>query len=150
MTTNQTQADMIAVLPNDMWDKLFEAAMSARHHAHAPYSHFLVGAALLTADDQIIVGCNMENATYGATVCAERTAFGNAIVQGYREFKALCVVTDLDPPASPCGICRQIFAEFCDDLTIMIANPEKKYYFTTLDELLPYRFGKQDLELFEG
>lgn len=133
-------------IPSEVWDALFEAALDAQRHAHAPYSDFPVGAALLTQDGTIVQGCNMENATFGATVCAERTAFGNAISKGFRAFQALCVITSLSPPASPCGICRQVIAEFCDNIPVMVANPSKEHFFTSLDELLPHRFSKKDLD----
>lgn len=136
-------------IPAETWEQLFAAAVDVQKNAYAPYSKFQVGAALLTSSGKVTTGCNMENATFGATVCAERHAFGNAIKEGHREFVALCVVTPINPPASPCGICRQIFAEFCTELPVLVTNPKRQYYFTSLDELLPHRFSGDDIELIE-
>jgi len=149
MMTQENTTTTPASISQDQWDRLFDAAIEAQQHAHAPYSKFPVGAALLTTDGQIISGCNMENATFGATVCAERTAFGCAIAQGHRGFAALCVVTNLDHPAAPCGICRQVFAEFCKELPIMVANPQRDCFFTSLSELLPHRFSEADLAVIK-
>ena len=96
------------------WDKLVAAAWSARDFAHAPYSKFHVGAALLAADGRIFTGCNVENLSFGLTICAERVAIGSAIAAGAREFLALAVVADTREPISPCGACRQVMAEFGD------------------------------------
>ncbi|MFU8806489.1 MAG: cytidine deaminase [Bradymonadaceae bacterium] len=128
------------------WDDLEAAALKVREQAYAPYSSFPVGAAFLTEDGQIEVGCNVENATYGATVCAERTAIGTAVARGVRKFKALCVVTDVPEPSAPCGICRQVISEFSDDLPIMMVNPAGRRHYTTLDTLLPMRFSKTDFK----
>lgn len=128
----------------DTWDRLADRARAVRQNAYVPYSDFPVGAALLCADGDIATGCNIENATIGATVCAERTAIGCALSEGNAEFAALCVVTSVDPPSAPCGICRQVLAEFCDDLPIMMISPEGRRRFTTLDELLPMRFSRRD------
>ena len=127
-----------------LWDRLARAALEVRERAYVPYSKFPVGAALLTASGEVVVGCNVENATIGATVCAERTAVGCAVSSGQRELRALCVVTAVDPPSAPCGICRQVLAEFCDDMPIMMLHPEGKRHFTTLDQLLPLRFSGRD------
>lgn len=126
------------------WDRLIVEATAAGEHAHAPYSGFDVGAALLTHSGDIILGCNVENATFGATVCAERNAIANAVVQGYRDFDALCVITPADHPVAPCGICRQVLAEFCDDLEILMVTTSGDRLFVTLDELLPHRFTSED------
>lgn len=126
------------------WQRLADAALDVRERAHVPYSKFPVGAALLTDDGEIITGCNVENATIGATVCAERNAIGCAVSQGHRAFRALAVVTDVDPPAAPCGICRQVLAEFCEDLPILLLTSEGQRRTTTLDELLPMRFSGLD------
>ncbi|MBA2664870.1 MAG: cytidine deaminase [Bradymonadaceae bacterium] len=128
------------------WQALASAAITVRERAYAPYSAFAVGAAILTTDGRIFTGCNVENATYGATSCAERTAIGSAVAAGAREFSALCVITDVEHPSAPCGICRQVIAEFCDDLPIMMINPAGARAFTTLDELLPLRFSGRDFK----
>lgn len=128
------------------WSRLADAAHQVRTRAYVPYSDFPVGAALLSAGGEIITGCNIENATIGATVCAERTAIGCAIAEGHSDFKALCVVTDVDPPAAPCGICRQVLAEFCEDLPILMLTPDGSRRQTTLAELLPMRFSGLDFQ----
>lgn len=128
----------------DTWKRLIAAANEASTHAHAPYSGFHVGAALLTTDGEIIVGCNVENATFGATVCAERNAIGTAVVRGYTDFEALAVTTPADHPVAPCGICRQVLAEFCDDLPILMVTESGQRLQVTLDELLPHRFTSKD------
>jgi cytidine deaminase len=132
-------------IPQDTWDRLLEAAVDARENAYAPYSKFSVGAAILMSSGEIYKGSNVENASSGATVCAERSAISNAVVHGERHIEAVAVVTDLDPPAAPCGICRQALAEFADKLPILMASPSGAHEFTTLDELLPRRFGPRDL-----
>jgi cytidine deaminase len=132
-------------IPDQTWDRLLEAAFEARDNAYAPYSNFSVGAAMLMSSGEIYKGSNVENASIGATVCAERSAISNAVVHGERRIEALAVVTDLDRPAAPCGICRQVLSEFADELPILMATPAGEREFTTLDELLPHRFGPQDL-----
>ena len=131
-------------IDEETWEKLVETASQVRKNAHVPYSSFPVGAAILTASGTIVAGCNVEIASIGATSCAERTAIGCAIAKGHREIRALCVITDVDPPSAPCGICRQVLAEFCDNLPILLINPQGNRRFTTLDELLPMRFSGRD------
>jgi cytidine deaminase len=126
-----------------MIHKLIEAASKARDCAYAPYSQFKVGAALITSDGQIFSGANVENASYGLTVCAERVAIFNAVTKCCRDILALAVVTDIDDPASPCGACRQVLAEFGPDIKVIIANTRGKYKETTVRELLPYAFEKK-------
>ena len=131
-------------VPEETWVRLIAAAESASANAHAPYSGFHVGAALLTPDDRIIVGCNVENASFGATVCAERNALANAVVNGHKEFVALAVITPAPHPVAPCGICRQVLAEFCGDLPIMMVTESGVRLLVSLDGLLPQRFTKDD------
>ncbi len=122
---------------------LTEAAAVAQD-AHAPYSHFRVGAALLTDDGNIIRGCNVENASYGLTVCAERNAVFAAVAAGHREFSAIAIVADGDTPPYPCGACRQVLAEFCDaNFPIHVARVADLATAETfaLGELLPKAFG---------
>jgi len=128
-------------------DDLFEAACAARERAYAPYSKFLVGAALRTTDGDIFAGCNVENASYGGTVCAERVAIFNAVANlGRFKVDAFLLVTDTDPAAMPCGFCRQVMNEFlAADTPILIANLEGVQETTTLAELLPRSFGPDDL-----
>ena len=104
--------------------ELIRRALAVRANAHAPYSKFLVGAALLTESSEIIVGSNMENASYGLTICAERVAFGTAIAAGHRAFQALAVATSGGHP--PCGACRQVAAEFCDDLPVLLIDADRR------------------------
>jgi cytidine deaminase len=123
------------------WDRLLAAATLARSHAYAPYSRFAVGAALATPGGGVFAGCNVENRSFGATVCAERTAVGSAVAAGQREFVALVVVADADPLATPCGICRETLAEFCGpDLPILLAAPDGRRRETRLGDLFPEVF----------
>ena len=123
-----------------MKQELLNAALSARERAYAPYSKFLVGAAVLAKSGKIYTGCNIENASYGLTVCAERNALFSAVGAGEREFTALCVVGDTEAPISPCGACRQVIAEFKVP-RIILANLKGDVKEYTLEELLPYGFS---------
>ena len=123
-----------------MKQELLNAALSARERAYAPYSKFLVGAAVLAKSGKIYTGCNIENASYGLTVCAERNALFSAVGAGEREFTALCVVGDTEEPISPCGACRQVMAEFKVP-RIILANLKGDVKEYTLEELLPYGFS---------
>ena len=128
---------------------LMEEAQRARGRSYSPYSHFRVGAALLTKSGKLYTGCNIENAAYSATVCAERTAFFKAVIEGEREFEALAIVGGKEGETSdfcaPCGVCRQVIAEFCPrDFKILLGNPEK-FEVYTLETLLPFSFTEKDL-----
>ena len=125
-------------------DRLVEAATSVRACAYAPYSGFAVGAAVLSADGCVHVGCNVENASYGLSVCAERHAVAAAVAAGTSVFSAVVVVTDSSPPASPCGACRQVLAEF-GEFPIVLANLEGERRITSVGELLPNAFGPDTL-----
>jgi cytidine deaminase len=120
--------------------KLLEAARAVRLKAHAPYSRFLVGAALETTDGRIITGCNVENATYGLTVCAERVAVFKAISEGEGGFTRIAVVADTSEPTPPCGACRQILWEFGGNLEVILANLQGEKARFQLKDLLPYPF----------
>jgi cytidine deaminase len=126
--------------------QLYEAARKARENAHAPFSKFKVGAALETADGQIITGCNVENATYGLTVCAERVAVFKAITEGHRTFRRILIVADTAEPTPPCGACRQILWEFGGDLEVILANLEGEKARHHLKELFPHPFDARFLE----
>jgi len=130
-----------------MKTELLHAAMAARERAYAPYSNFLVGAALRTADGEVFVGCNVENASYGGTVCAERVALFNAVAAlGTFEVADFLLVTDTDPVASPCGMCRQVMNEFLGkDTPIHLANLDGVQSTSSIAELLPRAFGPSDL-----
>ena len=133
--------------PGDRRKGIGQQALEARKLAYAPYSGYTVGAALLTADGHRYLGGNIENASYGATNCAERTAFFKAVSEGEREFTAIAIAGGIsgDAPveyAYPCGICRQVMQEFCrDDFVIYVVNSEQDYQRYTLKELLPFGFG---------
>ena len=127
-----------------MTDTLVTAARAALAQAHAPYSRFRVGAALEADDGRVFVGANVENASYGLTVCAERVALGAAVVGGARRFRRLVVVTESNPPAAPCGACRQALAEFGVD-TVVEAVGAAQMRRWTLGYLLPDHFGPADL-----
>ena len=124
--------------------ELIHKAIAAREFAYAPYSNFCVGAALLTKSGKIYTGCNVENAGYSATNCAERTAFFKAVSEGERDIEALAVVADTDGPCAPCGMCRQAISEFRIP-RILMGNLRGDVREVTLAELLPFAFSEQDL-----
>jgi cytidine deaminase len=126
--------------------ELVKAARRARRHAHAGYSHFKVGAALETADGTIVTGCNIENATYGLTVCAERVAMWKALSEGHRKFRRIAVVADTNDPTPPCGPCRQILWEFGGDLEVILANLRVEQGRHQLSALLPLPFDARLLK----
>ena len=122
------------------WTSLLSKALEARDRAIAPYSKFKVGSAIQTSDGRVIQGCNIENASFGLTVCAERVALLTALAGGERSFEAIAVATAVTEPATPCGPCRQLLWEYCGDIEVILGNPggiEKKY---RLSELLPHPF----------
>lgn len=125
---------------------LVELAKKARANAYAPYSGFSVGAAVLAADGRVFSGCNIENASYGLTNCAERTAIFSAVAAGARELAALAVVADGELPCSPCGACRQVIAEFAVE-RIILANLAGKRRVVTKEELLPFAFSLEEKSL---
>ncbi len=126
---------------------LIEQANEARAHAYAPYSNFRVGAALLTKSNKLYLGCNIENASYTPTNCAERTAIFKAVYDGEREFEAIAIVSDGRNATAPCGVCRQVLAEFCEpSMPVICANMEGNYKILTLEELIPMAFTKEDME----
>ena len=120
--------------------ELIAAARQARRHAVATFSKFKVGAALETADGVIVTGCNVENATYGLTICAERVAMFKALAEGHRKFRRVAVVADTDAPTPPCGACRQILWEFGGDLEVLLANLRRQHGRHQLADLLPLPF----------
>lgn len=125
--------------------KLKEAALKARQHAHAPYSNFRVGAALLDVSGEVISGCNVENATYGLTVCAERVAIFKAISEGYRKFIAIAVAADSPTLTPPCGACRQIIWEFCGDIPVYMVDTRGGEQEVRMAELFPHPFDRTQL-----
>jgi cytidine deaminase len=124
-------------------DKLVSLAAEARRKAHAPYSHFAVGAALLAKSGQVYTGANVENASYGLTMCAERVAVFKAVSEGEREFEALAVVTENG--VTPCGACRQVLMEFGDDIQVIVADTAGHRRVFALTDLLPEGFTPEDL-----
>ena len=124
-------------------DSLVAAARAAREHAVADFSHFKVGAALETETGEIITGCNIENASYGLTICAERVAIFKALSEGRRSFKRIVVVADTEDPTPPCGACRQIIWEFCGDIEVVLANMQKVTKTLQMKDLLPLPFDKR-------
>ena len=127
-----------------MTDTLQDAARAVQRRAYAPYSRFQVGCALEADDGRVFVGCNVENASYGLTICAERAAVCAAVAAGARQFVRAVVVTDADPPAAPCGACRQVLAEFGRELRIDGVGPAGTVSWT-IAQLLPAAFGKEQL-----
>ncbi len=127
---------------------LIEEAYKAKENSYAPYSGFHVGAALLGYDGRIYRGCNIENAAFSPTNCAERTAFFKAVSEGAKEFLAIAIVGDREEYLAPCGVCRQVMAEFCDaeKFQIILARNKKDYKIYTLAELLPELFGAASLK----
>jgi cytidine deaminase len=130
-------------MPTMTDSELIGKAKRARLGAYAPYSRFKVGAALLTKNGKVYTGANVENSSFGLTVCAERAAVIKAVNEGHRDFIKIAVVTDKNPPVTPCGACRQFLAEFSKDLKVICANLKGKTKIYTLKELLPEAFGKR-------
>ena len=124
---------------------LTAAALAAREHAHAPFSKFCVGAALEDNTGRIHTGCNVENATYGLTLCAERVAVFKAISEGVRKFQRIAIAADTDTLTPPCGACRQILWEFCGDIAVHVVSLRGRSHTGTLSELLPHPFDRKSL-----
>lgn len=140
-----------AVMEQVMVEKLIDTAIEQLKFSYTPYSNFKVGAALLAKNGEIFTGCNIENASYTPTNCAERTAFFKAVSEGVREFRAICIVGGKDGKlteyTAPCGVCRQVMMEFCDPKTfqIILAVDKERYEIYTLEELMPLGFGPLNL-----
>ncbi|KAI8647722.1 cytidine deaminase [Parasitella parasitica] len=128
-------------LKDEEQKELFTLALEARETSYSPYSKFRVGAALMASDGKLFKGCNVENASYGAAICAERTAFVKAVSEGHREFRALAVSTDQEDFISPCGICRQFISEFATkDMPVYFLNKDGDHRQYKFEELLPFAF----------
>ena len=132
-----------------MEQELIKLAIKASENSYSPYSNFKVGAALVTKENKIFLGCNIENSAYGPSNCAERTAIFKAVSEGYKDFKALAIVGGLNGEfknfCSPCGVCRQVMSEFCNkDFEIILGNDKLEYQKYTLEELLPHSFDLED------
>lgn len=128
-------------------NNLIKKAKEAREKAYAPYSKYKVGAALLTTKGKIYTGCNVENASYGLTNCAERTAIFKAVSEGEQKFKAIAIVLDAEEYGAPCGACRQVIREFGIDIDVIMATVKGKYEIMKIKDLLPYSFGPENLGL---
>ena len=127
--------------------ELIRQALAAREKAYTPYSHFKVGAALLAKNGKVYTGCNIENASYGLSNCAERTTIFKAVSEGKKEFDYLVVTGDTDGPISPCGACRQVMAEFCHpDMPVLLTNKKGNKHETTIKEFLPGAFRSEDMD----
>lgn len=127
------------------YDALIAAATKARENAHAKFSNFKVGAALHSASGKVFPGCNIENATYGLTLCAERVAIFKAVSEGERRFDSIAVVTDTGTLTSPCGACRQIIWEFCGDIPVILSNLHGKVEVLRMSQLFPKPFDSSNL-----
>ena len=127
--------------------ELCRAAIAMLDRSYSPYSHFPVGAALECSDGTVFTGCNIENAAYGLTICAERTAIFKAISEGHRDFKRIVIAGKSEDYCVPCGSCRQVMMEFCDpeEFQIILATSKKQYEIFPLNELLPLGFGPDNL-----
>ena len=125
---------------NENLKQLFEAAKAASENAYSPYSNFEVGAAVLTKNNKIFTGCNIENASFGVTVCAERTAIFKAVSDGEREFEAIAIYVNSDQLFPPCGVCRQVMSEFSSDMIVIYGN-DKKIVESDIMKLLPESFS---------
>jgi len=130
------------------WDQLIKQAIEVRENAYAPYSHYKVGAALQTTNGTVYTGCNVENASYSPSNCAERTAIFKAVSEGDRDFEVIAVVT-IDG-GTPCGLCRQVMREFAPNLTVIIGDVDGNYRVFSLPDLLPHSFGPENLEMAGG
>jgi cytidine deaminase len=128
-------------IPSELIEEAVAAALRVREHAYAPYSKFHVGAALIDSNGGIHVGCNVENASYGLTNCAERAAVAAATSGGRRDIAVCVVVTQTSPPAAPCGACRQVLSECDPSMRILTTNPQREDTWHTLADLLPHAFG---------
>jgi len=127
------------------YEELVRKAIDAQARAYAPYSRFRVGAALLTKSGRVFTGCNVENASYGLSNCAERTAVFKAVSEGHHDFAAIAIVGDTSNFLSPCGACRQVLAEFGREVKVIMANSQGKYMVQTVEELLPGLFSRGEL-----
>lgn len=128
------------------YKKLIDKAAEAKKNAYPPYSGFHVGAALLTNDGEIYTGCNIENSTFGLTLCAERTAIFKAMSEGQRKFTAIAIVSDSSDFIYPCGACRQIIFDHCGEIDIICTNKNEEFKIHKTSELLPFAFGDKDFK----
>ena len=128
------------IIPKPLINKLIIEAKKAWEKAYAPYSKFKVGAAVLADKNKIFTGCNIENASYGLTICAERIAISKAVSEGFKKLKAIAIIADTKEPVAPCGACRQFMIEFNPDMIVIMANLRKKIKIENIKDLLPHNF----------
>ena len=128
-----------------VYTQLAEEAIKAKLKAHPPYSNFHVGAALLTENNKLYLGANIENSSYSLTICAERTAIFNAYLEGERNFKALAIASDAPEFCPPCGACRQVISDLCGNVDVILVNHKKEIKVLKLSDLLPFAFGDENL-----
>lgn len=129
------------------YDFLVKKAMEARENAYAPYSGFRVGACIQTSDGRIYTGCNVENSSFGAAICAERTAIAKAVSEGSTKISAIAITSDSDRLTYPCGICRQVISEFAgDDIKIICSDKKGQYKIYGMNDILPHAFTREDME----
>jgi len=133
-------------MEKDIKDELFKAALEVQKNAYVPYSDFPLGAAVLTEKGEIYTGANIENASFGLTNCAERSAIFNAVSHGQKDIKALLLVSSTEKPVTPCGACRQVIKEFADDIEVVMMTNKGKEITMTSSELLPGAFAEEDME----
>jgi cytidine deaminase len=145
MNQSQTIGELGTVLENEKIQELVKQAQSAYRQAYVPYSHYPVGSAVLFSSGKIYSGCNVENASYGLTVCAERNAILHAVAQGERELKGIAIAVPTDNFPSPCGACRQVIREFAVDCPVILINGTGQIRLTSLKRLLPESFGPEYL-----
>lgn len=131
---------------SDILQKLINKAKEARLKAYVPYSQFKVGSAILTENGSIFTGCNIENASFGLSICAERVTIFKAVSSGYKDFKAIVIICDMEEPCSPCGACRQVMVEFSPDMEVIMINLENKSKIVKAKELLPDFFQGKALK----
>jgi cytidine deaminase len=125
---------------------LAKRALAARRFSHSPFSHFRVGAAVLTSTGRVFTGCNIENSSYGLTICAERTALFKAVSEGHRKFTAIAIAADRSNLTPPCGACRQVMIDLAGDLDVILVNRRGAMKIFTMKQLLPHAFTKKDLD----
>ncbi|KUO51439.1 MAG: cytidine deaminase [Desulfitibacter sp. BRH_c19] len=126
-------------------EKLLEDAKKARNYSYSPYSKFPVGAAVLTKDGTVYTGCNVENAAYGITMCAEKVAIAKAVSEGNQYIAVIAIVGDTEGPCRPCGSCRQFILEFGDEITVVMGNLKGETETKSINDLIPFSFSKKDL-----
>lgn len=138
--SGSVESSDVKPLAQERWEALVTSALEMRENAYAPYSGFKVGAALLGESGTVHLGCNVENASYGLCVCAERNAVGRAVAEGERTFRALVIATQSSPPSPPCGMCRQTLVEFARNLPILLVNAQGERVATSIEALFPMSF----------